>query len=184
MKVLVATSTSKYKFIFLALATVFVVLGWASKIQADTSATVVVTVTDNEFSPDPITINEGDTIEWNYAGGGNAHNIVSDAPLSFRCADGCDGDGGDGNPSSSAWTSSITFGADTAGTYTYYCEIHGTAAGAGMASQIVILGPSTAVSMGSSAVQTQFSGLLMLGFALLAVMLSSAGVLVVLRARR
>ena len=185
MNVPVATSTFKYKFIILALVTIFAVLGWASISQADTSATVVVTVSDNTFAPDPITINEGDTIQWDYAGGGNAHNIVSsETPTSFRCADGCDGSGGDGTPSSSAWSSSLTFGSNTAGTYTYYCEIHGASDGSGMAGSIVILGPSTAVSMSNSAVQTQFGGLLMLGFALFAVMLGSAGVLVVLRSRR
>ena len=185
MNVPVALPQIKLKHIFLTMILTIALFSLVSKSQADTSATVIVTVTDNQFSPDPITITEGDTIQWDYAGGGNAHNIVSvETPTNFRCANGCDGSGGNGAPSSSAWSSSLTFGTGTAGTYTYYCEIHGASDGSGMAGTILITGPSTAVSLSDSSIQPQIGGLLMLGFALFAIMLGSAGVLVVLRSRR
>lgn len=80
------------------------------------------------FTPSTLTINPGDTVTFTSAGGA-PHNVDADAgqSISFRCANGCDGAGGNGDPSANNWTSTVTFGADTAGhTITYHCDIHGS----------------------------------------------------------
>src|SRR5579863_7142698 len=74
------------------------------------------------FSPSDITINAGDTITFTNAGG--SHNVASDTPGLFRCANGCDGDGagGNGNISGAAWSATVTF--NTPGTFGFHCEMH------------------------------------------------------------
>jgi plastocyanin len=76
------------------------------------------------FVPANITINVGDSVTWtNTTGGYYMHNVVADDG-SFRCANGCDGDGhgGNGNPATT-WTFTLTF--NQAGTVNYHCEVHG-----------------------------------------------------------
>jgi plastocyanin len=107
------------------------------------AATVIVNVGGayNAFSPQTVTIDPGDRVTFVNKGG--YHNAVADDG-SFRCAQGCDGDGkgGSGNASSKNWTASITFG--TPGTVGYFCEIHG-APGAGMYGSIVVRAPQPPV---------------------------------------
>jgi plastocyanin len=88
--------------------------GWA--------ADHVVTANPNlTFTPANLTINAGDTITFKNAGG--FHNVVVDnGGGSFRCAAGCDGQGGNGAPSSASWMATVAF--NTAGTFGYHCEIH------------------------------------------------------------
>ena len=86
-----------------------------------------VSVVDNRFEPQNLTIAPGDTVTWTNEGS-NAHNVNADDG-SFRCAEGCDSSGGDGSPSSSAWSFSLTF--DEPGEIGYHCDLHG-APGGGM----------------------------------------------------
>lgn len=72
------------------------------------------------YTPSSVTIQAGDSVTWVNDGG--FHNVAAD-DHSFRCANGCDGAGGDGSPSSSAWTATRTF--NQAGTFGYHCEVHG-----------------------------------------------------------
>jgi plastocyanin len=74
------------------------------------------------FTPNDLSISAGDTVTFTNAGG--FHNVVSDpgAPTSFRCAAGCDGTGGDGTPSGTAWSATVTF--PTPGDIGYHCEVH------------------------------------------------------------
>ena len=74
---------------------------------------------DLSFSPRQLTIQVGDTVIFDNQGG--SHNVAADDG-SFRCAQGCDGSGGNGNPSNAAWHASVTF--DTPGTFGYHCEVH------------------------------------------------------------
>ncbi len=77
------------------------------------------------FSPTPLTINPGDTVTFYiyYDAGdtGAPHNVVADDG-SFRCARGCDGEGGDGTPAdySLQWSFTRTF--TTAGIANYHDE--------------------------------------------------------------
>jgi plastocyanin len=76
------------------------------------------------FNPSELTINAGDTVTFNNLGGvAVAHNVTAD-DLSFRCANGCDGDGkgGNGNPATNQWTATLTF--TKAGVVSYHCANH------------------------------------------------------------
>lgn len=90
---------------------------------------------NNTFEPSDLTIAEGDTVTWTNNGG--FHNVRADDDA-FRCADGCDGDGGNGNPSSAAWSFSLIF--TDAGLIPYYCEIHGAPNGMGMSGMVEVVG--------------------------------------------
>ena len=96
----------------------------------------VVTSSGMSFTPSTLAINAGDTVTFRNASG--LHNAVSDpgSVTTFRCANGCDRAGGNGNPSSALWSATVTF--PTAGTVGYYCEIHGAPGGGGMAGTITI----------------------------------------------
>ncbi len=74
------------------------------------------------FSPSNLTIHAGDTVVWSNSSG-TEHNVHADDG-SFRCANGCDDQGGDGTPSPANWSSSRTFNA--AGAISYHCDIHGS----------------------------------------------------------
>jgi len=95
----------------------------------------------NTFNPATLSIAAGDTVTFSYAGGATPHNVRSDptAVTQFRCALGCDGQGGDGTPTGTAWSSTITF--PTAGQVPYYCEIHGGPGGIGMSGVITVTVP-------------------------------------------
>jgi plastocyanin len=86
------------------------------------------------FSPETLTIVEGDTVRFVNRGG--LHNVKAN-DNSFRCAHGCDGDGngGSGAPSSDIWFAMVTF--PLAGTIGYYCETHGTPT-SGMRGTIIV----------------------------------------------
>jgi plastocyanin len=96
--------------------------------------------TNLTFSPTTVSANVGDTITFTNVGApAGFHNVRSDGPtMTFRCANGCDGAGGDGSPSSANWTSTITL--TTPGTIQFYCEIHG-APGQGMSGTINVTLP-------------------------------------------
>src|SRR5215475_11137084 len=71
----------------------------------------------NVFAPKTLTINAGDTVTFVNAGG--FHDVTAS----------------DGSYSSGAATNdpfTFTHKFDTAGTFNYYCTIHGTPSGAGM----------------------------------------------------
>lgn len=87
------------------------------------------------FNPATLTIQVGDTVTFTSAGGA-PHNVHAD-DNSFRCAQGCDGQGGDGTPSAVLWTSTVTF--NQAGTVGYHCDIHGSM---GMTGTISVQGAS------------------------------------------
>ena len=72
------------------------------------------------FSPADPVINVGDTITFKNLGG-PAHNVHADDD-SFRCANGCDGTGGNGTPSDGYWTSTVTF--TKAGIVKFHCDEH------------------------------------------------------------
>lgn len=85
-----------------------------------------VTLSGLNFSPSSLTINQGDTVTFTYAGGSMPHNAVAD-----------NGSFNSGAASSSAWTYT-TPAFNTTGTFGYYCVIHGGPGGAGMAGTITV----------------------------------------------
>lgn len=105
-----------------------------------------VTASNFQFDPPTLTINVGDTVT--FVNGGGFHNVLSDTDsvISFRCANGCDGDGGNGDPASNSWSATVLF--STAGTAPYHCEIHGVDGGGGMAGTITIVNGGTGPIIG------------------------------------
>lgn len=91
------------------------------------------------FEPRTLTIAAGDTVT--FQNGDGHHNVVSDpgSVPSFRCANGCDGAGGDGTVSSAAWTATVAF--PSAGVVRYFCEAHGATGGVGMSGTVTVTGP-------------------------------------------
>ena len=101
------------------------------------AANRVVTANSNmTFSPSTLTIAAGDTVT--FRNGSGTHNVRSDpgSVTAFRCANGCDATGGNGNLSSAAWSGTVFF--PTAGSIRYFCERHGGPGGVGMAGQITV----------------------------------------------
>jgi plastocyanin len=74
------------------------------------------------FVPQTVTITAGDSVTWTNTSG-LTHNVDAD-DHSFRCANGCDDQGGDGTPSGS-WSFTRVF--SQVGTIPYHCDIHGGA---------------------------------------------------------
>jgi plastocyanin len=70
----------------------------------------------NDFAYDPatITIATGDKVVWNHAAGAYAHNVKFDDGYEMPSA-----------PTATAWSRERTFA--TAGSYEYYCALHGGA---------------------------------------------------------
>jgi len=100
---------------------------------------------NDTFSPSTVTINTGDTVTFKLISG--SHNVVSDTTGLFRCANGCDGSGGNGDAANN-W-SSVTLPFNTAGTFGYYCEPHG-APGTGMHGTIRVNAPAFSITSGLS----------------------------------
>ncbi len=104
----------------------------------------VIARANRTFDPPTLSIAVGDTVTFeNDPTSPGFHNARSDADAvtQFRCANGCDGDGGNGDPASDTWTATVTF--PTAGTVGYYCEIHGADGGIGMSGVITVVGNGT-----------------------------------------
>src|SRR6185312_3029761 len=72
------------------------------------------------FTPANVTIDVGDTVIFSSLGGA-PHNVHAD-DNSFRCANGCDGQGGNGTPATNDWTSSVTF--TKPGVVNFHCDTH------------------------------------------------------------
>jgi plastocyanin len=93
---------------------------------APAAATNFTVVTDSPYgyTPANLTITVGDSVTWQNTSQGY-HNVHAD-DNSFRCANGCDGDGhgGNGDPSYNPWQFTLTFA--NAGTVPYHCDIHGS----------------------------------------------------------
>jgi plastocyanin len=91
-------------------------------VAADQSVTATAS---SRFQPGTVTVNQGESVTWNNAGG--LHNVHFDdnsfvEPPSVSFA---------------AWTVSRTFSAP--GSFRYYCEAHGRPGGAGMAGTVNVV---------------------------------------------
>lgn len=85
----------------------------------------------NTFTPSLVDLLAGGTVT--FSNGTGLHNVNAQGGVSFRCALGCDGQGGNGDPTVENWTFTITF--PSAGTTTYVCDEH---ADVGMSGRIVV----------------------------------------------
>lgn len=107
---------------------------------APAAATNYAIVTDSPYgyTPSTLTITAGDSVTWKNTSQGY-HNVHADDG-SFRCANGCDGDGhgGDGDPSYNPWQFTLTF--NKVGSVPFHCDIHGSM---GMVGTITVNAAST-----------------------------------------
>jgi plastocyanin len=101
-----------------------------------------VIVQDFEFIPADLEIEVGDSVTWTNAGG--VHNV--NAPGFFRCANGCDGEGGNGNPAPNPWSFTRTFNSEAE--IAYQCDSHVVL---GMVGSLTVraAGPTLAITSGS-----------------------------------
>ena len=90
------------------------------------------------FTPAELAIVSGDTVTWTNDGG--LHNAQADDG-SFRCANGCDDAGGNGDPAFNSWQFSRIFTAT--GEVPYFCVVHGAAGGIGMSGVITVPEPTS-----------------------------------------
>jgi plastocyanin len=98
---------------------------WLASAPVAHGAVATVNVIDFAFSPQMVTINEGDTVTWNNNTGVFAHNVVSDTNLFTS-----------GALAVGPWTFSHTF--TSVGTFPYYCASHGAPGGFGMSGTVVV----------------------------------------------
>jgi plastocyanin len=93
----------------------------ASLRQADESVTATAA---NEFDPSTVTISVGEKVTW--TNGGGVHNVrFVDGQFEMPP-----------NAVSPPWTVARTF--SNTGSYVYYCELHGSAQGVGMAGTVIV----------------------------------------------
>lgn len=100
-----------------------------------------VQVADNRFEPATIEVEVGTTVTWTHSGS-NPHTVTA-ADGSWDSNPDCNGfaDAGAGHCMTNGQTFQHTF--SEPGTYTYYCKLHGTADGQGMAGTIVVRAAGT-----------------------------------------
>ena len=110
-------------------------LGLSLAATASAANYTVTATSSRTFSPNVLTIAIGDTVT--FRNGGGVHNVESNpgSVTAFRCAAGCDGAGGNGNPSSAAWSATVAF--PTASVIGYFCEVHGSP-GTGMFGRLLV----------------------------------------------
>lgn len=90
--------------------------------------TLEIAVSDNEYTPANITVHVGQSVHWTY-GGRNKHDIkVAKEPSGF----------GISLEDFSAANGSYTYEFVKKGTFVYYCSIHGTKNGRGMAGTVKV----------------------------------------------
>ena len=105
------------------------------QINSSWAKTHEVLVSSNVFTPNSLVIEAGDTVRWRNIGGG--HNVFA-SNGSFRCAEGCESEGGNGDPSTNFWISEVTF--REIGTVAYICQPH---VGFGMVGSITVIEPQS-----------------------------------------
>jgi len=87
-----------------------------------------VTVQDDAFNPVATSVSVGGTVTWSW-NGANPHNVTFIDPIGSGASAPASG-------TQAAGSYQLTF--NTAGTFDYYCTIHGTAQGTGMAGTITV----------------------------------------------
>jgi len=100
-----------------------------------------VEVVDSSFEPASLTVTAGEEVTWTHTG--SLPHTVTSSDGDFDSSPGCASfsDGGSGACMDNGETFQFTF--DSPGTYAYYCKLHGTSEGGGMAGTIVVQAAGT-----------------------------------------
>ncbi len=137
-----------------------------------------VTIGDNFYSPNSVTISVGQSVPWTYISGSTIHSVTADNG-SFNSSPGCPGDvNACMHPGDSY---SHTF--STAGTFSYHCLVHGFA----MSGTVVVSGgggstpPPTGSSLPNTGASSSTGPFIWLGLLFL---VAGGAVLFALRRRR
>jgi LPXTG-motif cell wall-anchored protein len=109
-------------------------VGAVSAPPANAATTVVHLSSAFVFSPAAVTIHVGDTVEWEHDSSTVMHTVTADDG-SFNSSPSCPAT--PSNCLGANATFSHTF--STAGTFRYYCKIHGAPGGVGMSGTITVL---------------------------------------------
>ena len=98
-------------------------IGWGRAAAAGAASDVTISLIGVQFAPPVFVVRPGSTVTWANTSG-VFHSVVAD----------------DGSFSSGAPSGSFTFSHqfDTAGTYRYYCSVHGGIGGVGMSGTIIV----------------------------------------------
>src|SRR4051794_925691 len=101
---------------------------------AGPAAAADVTIKNFAFAPAAVTINQGDSVTWTWAGPDTNHSVTSDP----NQADSFDSDP-DGPPTAADHLPGLTFAHtfNTSGTFTYLCKVHSF-----MTGKVVVNGPN------------------------------------------
>lgn len=113
-----------------------------------------VEVVDSSFQPPSLTVTAGETVTWT-SSGSLPHTVTSSDGAfdsSPECESFSDGDACLNNGE----TYEFTF--DTPGTYPYYCKLHGTSDGSGMAGTIVVEAAGTQATETATDTATEDDG--------------------------
>jgi plastocyanin len=121
-----------------AIALMLLGCGTVKSPTAPVGAQPVVQVSSFMFTPRELTIRAGQTVTWTNQDG--FHNVTADDGT-FHCAAGCDDTGGNGAPSSAAWSFTRTF--NSPGVVPYHCAVHGGPGGQGMSGTITVTSASS-----------------------------------------
>jgi len=121
------------------LATILVFLGMLTLGPALARADTSVSVVDNSFSPQTITIAPGDTVTWTNNGSMN-HTVTAD----------------DGSFSSGSLSpgQSFTHTFATVGNFPYYCQFHGAPGGIGMSGAVMVSSSASSANSTSTSTST------------------------------
>jgi plastocyanin len=84
---------------------------------AEAQTTAAVSVVNFNFSPATLTVSAGTTVVWTWGTGAIQHNVVPVGTQPARS----------GDPTNAPHTYQFKF--DTPGTYTYFCQVHGSPSG-------------------------------------------------------
>jgi plastocyanin len=124
------------RLMLVAAAALFVAAGLAWAVDDASAATVQVSAVDFEFNPDDITIDVGDTVEWELSGNDHTVTSIGSGPLDS-------GTQADGSTFSHTFTSG--------GTFQYYCTFHGDRDSfSGMVGTVNVVAQETATSTSTS----------------------------------
>ena len=108
----------------IVLLTAAAVTGWLSPNGASAALTTV-DVADDQFVAANITVTVGDTVTWDWTGS-NQHTVTFDDGSTYSS----------GIQSQPFTTPAVQF--STAGTFAYYCQVHGAPGGNGMSGTVVV----------------------------------------------